>query len=90
MEIYYCPTNLLVNLFNVRHDKCLRPMAMAPDMNLAFAAVARREYIRVGSAQHRAPWMARMPIMQEHLSALLAKATATNTKFMPLELARQR
>ena len=25
-------------------------MTMAPDMNLAFAAVARREYIRVGSA----------------------------------------
>ena len=48
-------------------------MAIAPDTNSVFAAVARREYILVGSAP----------------ASMLAKATATNTKFMSLELMGQ-
>ena len=46
-------------------------MATAPDMNSVFIAVARREYIPVGSAP----------------ASMLAKATATNTKFTSFELA---
>jgi len=48
-------------------------MAMTPDMNPVFVAVARREYIPVGFAP----------------ASMLAMATATNTKFMSSELVRQ-
>jgi len=48
-------------------------MAIAPDMNSVFAAVARRKYIPVGSAP----------------ASMLAKATATNTKFMSSEFMGQ-
>ena len=42
---------------------------MAPDINSVFVFVARRKYVRVGSAP----------------ASMLAKATATNTKFMSSE-----
>ena len=48
-------------------------MAMTPDMNLVLVAVARREYIRVGSAP----------------ASMLAMATATSTKFVSSELVGQ-
>jgi len=48
-------------------------MATAPDMNSVLVAVARREYIPVGSAP----------------ASMLAKATATNTKFISSGLVGQ-
>jgi len=48
-------------------------MAVSPDINSVFIAVARRKYIRVGSAP----------------ASMLAMATATNTKSMSSELVGQ-